>query len=378
MIIGVTRETRTSDCRVALTPPVVRHLVESGNSVWVEKDAGAGARFSDDDYLRAGAQIAYSPGEVIRRARLLVKIAVPTVEELDLCPEGAAILAFYHMAVADRAVFEKLLDRKITAIGLEIVQDDRGRRPVLAAVSEIAGQMTVQLAAHLLRSSSGGRGILLGGSPAVPPAHIVILGAGVVGSAAARSAVAAGARVSVLDVDTEKLRRLLQHTPGLATAYADPEMVARAVMSADVAIGAVLVVGAKTPHVVTRKMVDAMQPGAVVIDVAIDQGGCFETSRPTTITDPTFVYNRVLHYAVPNLTADMGRSTSIAVAQALLPYLRCIAKEGVAGALRACPELARGAYTHSGACVLPSLAGTWRVPRRELSELLEDETDTPS
>jgi len=372
MIIGVTREKRASDCRVALTPPVVRHLVESGNSVWVEKDAGVGARFSDDDYIRAGAQIAYSAAEVIRRARLLGKIAVPTVEELDLCPEGAAILAFYHMAVADRAVFEKLLESKITSIGLEIVQDDRGRRPVLAAVSEIAGQMTVQLAAHLLRSSSGGRGILLGGSPAVPPAHVVILGAGVVGSAAARSAVAAGARVSVLDVDTEKLRCLLQHTPGVATAYADPEMVARAVLAADVVIGAVLVAGARTPHVVTRKMVDAMQPGAVIIDVAIDQGGCVETSRPTTINEPTYLYNRVLHYAVPNLTADMGRSTSIAVAQALLPYLQCISRHGVEAALRACKELARGAYTHAGACVHPALAATWRVPHRDLSELLPD------
>lgn len=375
MIIGVTREKRASDCRVALTPPVVRHLVESGNSIWVEKDAGVGARFSDDDYIRAGAQIAYSPAEVIRRARLLVKIAVPTVDELDMCPEGAAILAFYHMAVADRGVFEKLLEQKITAIGLEIVQDDRGRRPVLAAVSEIAGQMTVQLAAHLLRSSSGGRGILLGGSPAVPPAHVVILGAGVVGSAAARSALAAGARVSVLDIDTEKLRRLLEHTPGVATAYADPEMVARAVMIADVVIGAVLVAGSKTPHVVSQKMVDAMQPGAVIIDVAIDQGGCVETSRPTTITEPTYVYNRVLHYAVPNLTADMGRSTSIAVAQALLPYLQCISRDGVLGALRSCPELARGAYTHAGACVHSTLADTWRVPRRALDEVIEETTD---
>jgi len=374
MIIGVTRERRASDCRVALTPPVVRHLVESGNSVWVEKDAGVGARFSDDDYIRAGAQIAYSPAEVIRRARLLVKIAVPTTDELDMSPEGATILAFYHMAVADRALFEKLLDQKITAVGLEIVEDERGRRPVLAAVSEIAGQMTVQLAAHLLRSSSGGRGILLGGSPAVPPAHVVILGAGVVGSAAARSALAAGARVSVLDVDTEKLRRLLQHTPGVATAYADPEMVARAVMMADVLIGAVLVAGAKTPHVVTRKMVDAMQPGAVIIDVAIDQGGCVETSRPTTITEPTYVYNRVLHYAVPNLTADMGRSTSIALAQALLPYMQCISRNGVQGALRACPELAHGTYTHDGYCVHQALAGTWHVPGRVLSELLEPPT----
>jgi alanine dehydrogenase len=374
MIIGVTREKRISDCRVALTPPVVRHLVESGNSVWVEKDAGVCARFSDDDYIHAGAQIAYSPADVTRRAKLLVKIAVPTVDELDLCPEGAAILAFYHMAVADRAVFQKLLDQKLTAVGLEIVQDDRGRRPVLAAVSEIAGQMTVQLAAHLLRSSSGGRGILLGGSPAVPPAHVVILGAGVVGSNAARVALAAGARVSVLDIDTEKLRRLLDHTPGVATAYADPEMVARAVLAADVVIGAVLVAGAKSPHVVTRKMVDAMQPGTVIIDVAIDQGGCVETSRPTTITEPTYVYNRVLHYAVPNLTADMGRSTSIAVAQALLPYLQCISRDGVRDALRASRELARGAYTHSGFCVHPALADTWRVPRRELAELLDEET----
>jgi alanine dehydrogenase len=356
MNIGVIKESNPYDRRVALTPAVVRQLAEAGNLLWVEKSAGVGARFKDDDYIRAGAQIAYSPADVIRRSALVVKISTPTVEELELCTPGTALMAFYHMAVAARPLLERLVARSITAIGLEIVENAQGSRPVLAAVSEIAGQMTIPLAAHLLRSSSGGRGILLGGSPAVPPAHVVVLGAGVVGGWATRSARAAGARVTVLDIDTEKLRRVVEHTPYVATSFADADTVAAAVTTADVVIGAVLVAGTKTPHVVTRKMVESMQAGAVLIDVAIDQGGCFETSRPTTIAEPAFVYRDVLHYCVPNLTADMGRSTSVAIAQALLPYLTAMATLGVDRALEKSPELSKGIYTHQGACVHPSLA----------------------
>ena len=348
MNIGVIRESGPGDRRVALTPPVVRRLVEAGHTVWVEAGAGKGAMYADPEYLRAGAQMAYSPAEVLRRSELVAKISAPTPAELEYCPPGLTLMAFYHLAVAHRAMWQRLIDGAITAIGCEIIQTDDGRLPVLAAFSEIAGQMTTSIAAHLLRSSCGGRGILLGGSPGVPPAHVLILGAGVVGAWAARTAVAAGAQVTALDIDPAKLRRLIEHAPNVATGLADEEAIGSAVAAADVVIGAVLVAGAKTPHVVTRQMVESMKPGSAVIDVSIDQGGSVETSRPTTLADPTFVYHGVTHYCVPNLTADMGRSSSVAASHALLPYLLRIGREGPEEAIAQCPELRRAVHTHRG------------------------------
>lgn len=370
MQIGLVRETSPQERRVALTPAVVRQLAEHGNTIWVQQGAGEGAMFRDEEYLRAGAKIAYSPAEVIHRSDLVLKVSVPALDELDLFPSGAALMAFCHMAVAARPLVKRLIERATTTIGYEIIEGAGGGLPVLAAVSEIAGQMTVPLAMHLLRSSSGGRGILLGGSSGVPPAHVVILGAGVVGSWAARVACATGARVTVLDIDTEKLRRLLEILPNVSTGLADHDSISAAVASADVLIGAVLVAGAKTPHVVTIDMVESMNPGSVIIDVAIDQGGCVETSHPTTLSEPVFVYHGVVHYCVANLTADMARSTSMALAHALLPHLLRLSKRGVARALSESPELARGTYTHGGACVHPGLAEALGLPYLPLSELL--------
>jgi alanine dehydrogenase len=348
MNIALIREGRPFDRRVALTPPVVRHLVEAGHAVWVESGAGEGAWFQDTEYARTGAQIVYSQEDVLHRSDIVARISTPVLSELRQCPHGMILMAFYHMAVADRVVLDRLLEQSITAIGLEMIQHDDGTLPVLRAVSEIAGQMTVPIAAHLLRSSSGGRGVLLGGSPGIPPANVVILGAGVVGAWAARTACAAGSRVTVLDVDADKLRKLMEHIPNVETGLAESESVAACVASADVLIGAVLVAGKRTPHVVTRAMVETMKPGSAVIDVAIDQGGCVETSRPTTIAEPTFVHHGVTHYCVPNLTADMGRSTSVAVAQAILPYMLRIGDLGIDKAIERVPDIARGAYTHQG------------------------------
>jgi alanine dehydrogenase len=348
MNIALIGEGRPFDRRVALTPPVVRHLVEAGHAVWVESGAGEGAWFQDAEYARTGARVVYSPEDALHRSELVVRISTPVLTELRQCPHGMILMAFYHLAVADRALLDRMLEQSITAIGLEVIQQVDGCLPVLRAVSEIAGQMTVPIAAHLLRSSSGGRGVLLGGSPGLPPAHVVVLGAGVVGSAAARTACAAGARVTALDVDPEKLRKLMEHVSNVETCLAESESVAACVASADVVIGAVLVAGSRTPHVVTRAMVETMKPGSAVIDVSIDQGGCVETSRPTTIAEPTFVYHGVTHYCVPNLTADMGRSTSMAVAQAILPYLLRIGEAGIELAIERMPDIARAVYTHQG------------------------------
>jgi len=348
MNIGVICERGAFDRRVAITPAVVRRLVSSGHTVWVESGAGDGAMFRDPEYLRAGAQVAYSPAEVIQRSELVAKIGRPTAEELSLCPPQMALMAFYHMAVADRCVLDAVAERCLTAIGCEIIQQDDGRLPVLAAISEIAGQMTVPIAAHLLRSSSGGRGILLGGTAGVPPARVVVLGVGAAGFAAARTAAAAGARVTAFDRDPRRLRHTMEHAPAVETCLCDDDAIAEAVAGADVVIGAVLIAGTRSPHVVTRAMVEQMKPGSAVIDVSIDQGGCIETSRPTTIAEPTFVYRGVTHFCVPNFTADLGRSASVAIAQAMLPYVLTIAKHGVDGALERCPELARGVYTLRG------------------------------
>lgn len=368
MNVGVLRERDVFESRVALTPSVVRQLAASSHTVWVERGAGGRAMFPDEDYIRAGAHIAYSPAEVVDRCELIARVSAPGMEELAAMPAGAAVMAFHHLAVRSRPLVERLLERPVTAIGYEIIQADNGRLPVLAAVSEIAGQVAIPLAMHLLRSSSGGRGILLGGSPGLPPAHVVILGGGTVGGGAARAAVAAGARVTVLDVDTERLRSLMEHLPQVATGLADSESVAAAVASADVVIGAVLVAGRKAPHVVTRKMVESMRRGSVIIDVAIDQGGCVETSHPTTLAEPCYIEHGVVHYCVPNLTADISRSASMALAQALLPYLARITQLGIEPALRACPALARGTYTHGGACLHRSLAETFRLPWAPLED----------
>ena len=348
MDIGVIRERGAFDRRVALTPPVVRRLTVAGHSVWVETGAGDGAMFRDTEYIRSGGHIVYSPAEVLQRAELVTKIGRPTADELALCRPGMALMAFYHLAVADRWLVDALAERSLTAVGCEIIQQETGRLPVLAAISEIAGQMAIAIAAHLLRSSSGGRGILLGGTPGVPPARVVILGAGTVGSAAARTAVATGARVLAFDVEPRKLRRVMEHVRGVETCLADDDAIAEAVAAADVVIGAILVAGTRSPHVVTRSMVETMKPGSAIIDVSIDQGGCIETSRPTTLSDPTFVYKGVTHFCVPNFTADLGRSSSVAIAQATLPYLLEMARVGVETAVKTCSELARGVYTLRG------------------------------
>jgi len=340
MNLAVIRERAPFDRRVALTPPVVRRLCAAGHTVWVESGAGDGAMYSDTDYLQAGAQIAYSPEEAIGRAQLLAKIGRPTPGELNWCAPEMAVLAYYHMAVADRGLLDALAARTLTAIGCEVIQQDDGTLPVLAPISELAGQMAVPIAAHLLRSSSGGRGILLAGTPGVPPARIVILGAGAVGCSAARTAALSGARVIAFDHDPHKLRHALHRIPGIETCLADEDAIAEGVADADIVIGAILEAGRRPPHVVTRAMVERMKKGAAIIDIAIDQGGCVETSRPTTIAEPTF--------CVPNFTADLGRAASVAIAQAMLPYVLAIAAQGVDAAIESCSELRRGVYTLRG------------------------------
>jgi alanine dehydrogenase len=360
MDIGVPRATSRHEHRVGVTPSSVRRLVAHGHRVFVETCAGDGSRYFDKDYREAGAEIVYRKEEVIHRSELIVGVARPTAEEVEQLREGQICFGFLHLAVAPRDLVRRMVDRKVTAIGFEVIEEDNGHLPVLTAMSELAGQMVATTAAHLLENESGGRGVLLGSVPGIAPSTIVIIGAGTVGRCAAASMLALGAEVVILDSDLGKLRLASQHTSGRAiTLMADRDNIARFVKVADVLVGAVLIPGGPAPFVVTKEMVAGMQPGSVIIDASIDQGGCIETSRPTTIEDPTFSVNGVVHYCVPNMNANIARTASKALSHAHLSYVTEVATRGIEGALAASESLRRGVYMHRG-----------RVEKRVLSGLL--------
>lgn len=373
MNVGIIREPLQVERRVALIPANARALVEEGHAVYFERGAGEGSHFTDEEYLNAGARIAFSHEEVLARTELLLTVSSPTLEELRMIRRDQAVMAFFHLAVAERERFEELLKREITAIGYEVIETLDGRLPVLLPISEIAGQMSVYIAAHLLESSNNGRGVLLGGAPGIPPASVVVLGAGEVGTWAAQTASANGAHVVVLDSDVSKLRRLMGRLGArIVTSVADSFNIERAVRFADVLIGAVLIHGGKTPHLVSQKMVETMKPGSVIIDVSIDQGGSVETSRPTTLEQPTFVYNGVIHYCCPNLTANIARTASIALSNANLPYVREIVSLGTEQALRKHLDLARGVFTYRGHCTREQIAEIFDATYEPLDTLNSD------
>lgn len=371
MIVGVPKEIHRHEHRTGLTPSAVARLVERGHGVVVEKGAGADAHFSERDYERSGAQIVYSRQEAYQRSDLVCRVGTLAREELDLLRPGSILASFQHLAVAPRATLDRLRALEVTVLGYEVIGDGQGGLPVLVPVSEMAGQMAVQIAAGLLRSESGGRGILLGQVPGVPPPTVLIVGAGTVGTSAARQALAAGAHVIVVDAELRRLRRITETLQGrVVTAVAGLDRLERFTAIADVVIGAVLVPGGRAPFLVTEAMVRAMKAGSVVVDVAIDQGGCVETSRPTTLGDPTFVAHGVTHYCVPNMTADIPRTASRALANAALPYLTEVADLGLDEAARRDPGLAQGIYLHRGVLVHPRVGETLGLPVADLAGLL--------
>jgi alanine dehydrogenase len=375
MNIGVVKETARCESRVALTPASVRRLIENSNRVFVEQGAGERSHFPNTSYEAAGAEIAFSAAEVIDRCELLVKVGNLTRDEMAQLHSQQAVMAWFHLAVADRDEIALLLDKRIAAIGYEVIETLDGQLPVLQPMSEIAGPMAIAVAGHLLRSTSGGRGILLGGAPGVAPARVLVLGAGTVGTQAARTATNGGATTYVLDIDVHKLRRLLGVATGAITEMADAGVLQELVPLADVLIGAVLVHGGLTPHIVSRAMVESMQPGSVVVDLSIDQGGCVETSRPTTLADPVFSHCGVVHYCVPNMTADIARTASAVLSQASLPYILALAGQGLEQALHQSPDLARGVYALSGECTNKALAERWSLPHREISSMIGKGSD---
>jgi alanine dehydrogenase len=371
MIIGVPLERDPTENRVSLTPAGTRTLVHAGHVVVVESGAGRLSRFTDDEYGAAGAHLVYDQEEVFGRADLIMKVKGIRPQEVALLRDRQAVFGFHHLAAATREHLGALLRRGVTLIGFEITEDGTGDVPILHAMSEIAGQLAVTVAAHRLQTRGGGRGILLGGSTGIPPAHVVILGAGVAGTWAARTALGNGAQVTILDTSLAALRRVEEiFGRGVVTEVAHLFSITRAVSYADVVVGAILVRGERTPHVVTRAMVGAMKQGAVIIDVAIDQGGCVETSRPTTLQDPVFVEEGVIHYAVPNMASAVARTASLALTYAALPFVRTLADLGIEMALVREAGLARGVYSFGGTLVSTSVARAFGMRSVPLASVL--------
>ncbi|MEO6112231.1 MAG: alanine dehydrogenase [Nitrospiraceae bacterium] len=348
MVIGVPKEIKDHEYRVSVTPDGVRALRQAGHDVWIEPSAGVGSGYSDEDYRSAGATMAESKDQLFQQATLIVKVKEPLLSECRFFRPGQTLFTYLHLA-SWPDLTKALLDTTIRAIAYETIEAKDGTRPMLKPMSEIAGRMSVQIGAHYLEKTQGGRGLLLAGVPGVEPGKVVVLGAGVVGSAATRIAVGMGAQVTVINLDLERLRALDELYRGrIVTRASTQASIDESVMAADLVIGAVLVPGARAPKLVSRGLVARMKPGAVVVDVAVDQGGCFETTKPTTHSDPVYVVDGVLHYCVANMPGIVPRTSTAALTNATLPYLLHLASQGVEEAVRADAGLAKGVNLSGG------------------------------
>ncbi len=364
MRIGVPKEIKVHEYRVGLVPAGVRELVAAGHKVVVESGAGAGIGMDDEAYRAAGATIAATAAEVFSQVELIVKVKEPQPAECQLLRPSHTLFTYLHLA-ADPVQANGLLRSGATAIAYETVTARNGSLPLLTPMSEVAGRMSIQVGAASLQKASGGSGVLLGGVPGVPPAKVVILGGGVAGTHAAEIAVGMRADVTVVDRSVDRLRELSStFGPSLRTAYSTSETIERLVQDADLVIGAVLIAGAAAPKLVTRGMLKTMQPGSVVVDIAIDQGGCFETSRPTTHAAPTFVVDGIVHYCVANMPGAVPRTSTFALTNATLPYVRAIADLGWQAAFKRDPGLAAGLNVHGGTLTHEAVAQSLGIPQR--------------
>ena len=354
--VGVPKEIKDMEGRVSMQPDGVAELVHYGHEALVQAGAGEGSGFSDEEYDEAGARLVDGPEEVFEAAELIVKVKEPVPEEYDRFREGQQLFTYLHLA-ADKGLTEFLMERRINSIAYETVESSDGLLPLLTPMSEVAGRMSVQAAAHHLESPQGGAGLLLGGVPGTPAAKVTIIGGGVAGTEAAKIALGMRALVSVLDINPKRLAYLSDIFEGRADlVIPNRARTAAYVRQADVVIGAVLVHGAKAPKLVTREMVASMRPGSVVADVAIDQGGCIETARPTTHSDPTYVEEGVVHYCVANIPGAVARTSTLALTSATLPYLIHIADKGIEGAAEEDEALAKGLSTLRGDLVSEPVA----------------------
>jgi alanine dehydrogenase len=351
MNIGIPKERRPFESRVGLSPAGVEILTQHGHQVYLEHEAGVGAGFDDQAYETAGARLVYSPEEVFGRADLMLKVARPLKEELDWLRPNTALAGILHLASAREEKTEVLLEKKITSIAYEQIQLQDGSLPVLRPLSEIGGAMAAQIAARLLQNNWGGKGILMGGVPGVPPAEVVIIGGGVVGTYAAQMFLGMGAHVTVIDHNLAALQALWDRFPGIVTMISTKRNIERAAAFADVVVGAVLTPGQRAPIVVTREMVRAMKPRSVIMDLSIDQGGCIETSRPTNHEHPIYIEEGMLHYCVPNMPGAVARTATHAFVNAAMPYILEIANLGAEEAIKQNPALEKAVNTHNGELV---------------------------
>lgn len=367
MRIGIPKEKSFEERRVALAPAGVDSLIRNGHVVLVESGAGDGSHFSDSEYSELGAQIVHSSEEIFQQVDCVLKVNPISFDDAAFMREGQIVFSFLHLAVSDKRIIETLNQKKVIAIGYELIENESGL-PVLQSMSEIAGQLSVQVAERFLESSiPEARGVLLGGLTGVAPAAVVILGAGVVGTNAARAALGRGASVIILDTDLKRLRAIdTTFQKKVTTVVANPYTIRRGIKFADVLIGAILIKADKSPHIVSEEMVKSMKKGAVLIDCSIDQGGCVETSRPTTISDPVFVKHGVIHYCVPNMPAIVARTASYGLTNAAIQYVTAVANEGINEALLHDQDLARGVCTFNGFCSNEIIAEIFNLEYRRI------------
>jgi len=356
MIIGVPREIKDDEYRVAMLPVGVEMLTQAGHQVLVETRAGLGSGFEDAPYVQAGAEIVAEHAALFGRAEMIVKVKEPIGDEVGMLKSGQVVFTYFHFA-ANRALTEACLAAKITAVAYETLTDGEGRLPLLTPMSEIAGRMSVQEGAKYLEKPMMGRGILLGGVPGVPPANVLILGAGVVGTNAAKVAAGIGADVVIMDINLDRLRYLDDVMPAnVHTVYCDPHAVRDYAVQADLVIGAVLIPGGRTPVLIRRELLKDMRTGAVIIDVGVDQGGCVETTRPTTHHDPTYIVDGVVHYGVTNMPGAVGRTSTQALCHATQPYVLRLAKDAIDNLVKHDEGFAHALNMRDGKITNPAVA----------------------
>jgi len=369
MIVGLPKEIKDNEYRVAMTPGGARQLVEAGHQVWVETHAGEGSGFPDAQYQAAGAKIVSTNADAWG-AQMVVKVKEPQPSEYEFLRPDLLLFTYLHLAAEERLTRE-MMARGLTGIAYETVELPNGSLPLLTPMSEVAGRMAIQIGAYYMEKMNGGRGKLLGGVPGVRPADVVIIGAGVVGTNAAQMALGMGAQVFIVDINLDRLRYLDEVMGGrLITLSSNPLTIAEAVRRADLLVGAVLIKGAKAPKLVTREMISAMIPGSVIVDVAVDQGGCVETTHPTTHSNPTFLVDDVIHYCVANMPGAVPRTSTYALSNATLPYAVKLANMGAEAAIQASPALAKGVNTYKGKITYPSVAEAFGLKHTPLETLL--------
>src|SRR5688572_21232917 len=342
MRVGVPKEVKADEYRVAMIPSGAEQLVRAGHEVFVEHNAGVGSGFADDDYAKAGATVVGAAAEVFAQAEMIVKVKEPQPQEIGMFRPGQVVFTYFHFA-ADKELTQACMESEIVAIAYETIKDRKGTLPLLTPMSEIAGKRSIQEGAKYLEKPMMGRGILLGGVPGVAAAHVVVIGGGVVGTNAAKVAAGLGANVVIMDVSLDRMRYLDDVMPAnVHTIYSDPQNIRDEVRQADLVVGAVLIPGAKAPRLVSKKDLPDMKPGAVIVDVAIDQGGCIETARPTTHQQPTYIVDSVVHYCVTNMPGAVGRTSTVALCNATLPYSLKIANKGYEKAAAEDPGFGEG------------------------------------